>query len=85
PGFRNSVCAYVVSLLHPKVIAELELERFGLEILARPGGTFAPQPDGRYLSLPRDRAAAERSIAGFSQHDAEVFGRFEAVLEETAQ
>ena len=85
PGFRNSVCAYVVSLLHPKVIAELELERFGLEILARPGGTFAPQPDGRYLSLPRERAAAERSIAGFSRHDAEVFGRFEAVLEETAQ
>jgi phytoene dehydrogenase-like protein len=85
PGFRNSVCSYVVSLLHPKVIAELELERFGLEILDRPGGSFAPQPDGRYLSLPRDRAAAERSIAAFSKADAQAFGRFETVLEETAQ
>ncbi len=41
PGFRNSVCSYVVSLLHPKVIAELELHRHGLEILERPGGDRA--------------------------------------------
>ena len=85
PGFRNSVCAYVVSLLNPKVIRELELERYGLEILDRVGGTLAPQADGRYLSLPRDRAAAARSIARFSRHDAQAHGRFTAELEEAAR
>ena len=35
PGFRNSVCAYAVSLLHPKVIAELDLHGHGLEIVDR--------------------------------------------------
>jgi phytoene dehydrogenase-like protein len=85
PGYRNSVCSYVVSLLNPKVINDLELARYGLEILDRTAGSFAPQPDGRYLSLPRDLAAAERSIARFSQHDAQAYGRLEAVLERCAR
>ncbi len=85
PGFRNSVCSYVVSLLHPKVIRDLELHRFGLEILDRTAGSFAPQPDGRHLSLPRDGQAAARSIARFSRHDAQAWGKFEAVLERCAR
>ncbi len=46
PGFKNSVCSYTVSLLNPKVIRELELERHGLEIVARPYANFLPLPDG---------------------------------------
>lgn len=85
PGFRNSVCSYVVSLLHPKVIADLELARFGLEIIDRPGGSFAPLESGDCLSLPRDDARARAEIARFSSHDAEAYGPFHAVLEDTAR
>jgi phytoene dehydrogenase-like protein len=85
PGFRNSVCSYVVSLLHPKVIAELELARHGLEILERPGGSFAPLGDGRCLSLPRDGARARAEIAKFSPSDAEAYGPFHDILEQAAR
>ncbi len=85
PGFRNSVCSYVVSLLHPKVIADLDLARHGLEILERPGGSPAALGDGRCLLLPRDGARAEAEIARFSGPDAEAYGRFHEVLEEAAR
>src|SRR3712207_8639073 len=49
PGFRNSVAAYTVSLLHPKVIADLDLHRHGLRIVERRALNFLPLPDGRYL------------------------------------
>src|SRR5437667_3831193 len=48
PGFRFSVCAYVVSLLRPEIIRELDLGRHGLEILPL-DGTFTPVTAGRYL------------------------------------
>ncbi len=85
PGFRNSVCAYVVSLLHPKVIAELDLARHGLEILERPGGSLAPLGDGRCLWLPRDDARAKAEIAGFSSRDAEASPAFHAILQDAAR
>ena len=46
PGFRNSVCSYVVSLLHPKVIRDLDLASHGLEIMERPVASYLPLPDG---------------------------------------
>jgi phytoene dehydrogenase-like protein len=49
PGYRNSSCSYVVSLLNPKVVRELELTRHGLEVIPRPCDSFFPQPDGSYL------------------------------------
>ena len=55
PGFRNSACAFAVSLLQPQIIRDLELSRYGLKIVDRSGGTFAPLENGGYLSLPRDR------------------------------
>ncbi|HSR71089.1 MAG TPA: NAD(P)/FAD-dependent oxidoreductase, partial [Kiloniellales bacterium] len=85
PGFRNSVCSYVVSLLHPKVIADLALAEHGLEILDRPGGSFAPLPEGDFLSLPREDARAKAELARHSPHDAEVFEAFHEVLEQTAR
>ena len=47
PGFRNSTASYTVSLLQPKVIADMGLEARGLKILDRPYSNFLPQPDGR--------------------------------------
>ena len=49
PGFRNSVASYTVSLLQPRVIAELELARHGLRVVERRRNNFLPLPDGGYL------------------------------------
>ncbi len=49
PGFRNSVAAYTVSLLQPKVIRDLDLAAHGLNIVLRKANNFLPLPDGRYL------------------------------------
>ncbi len=76
PGFRNSVYSYSVSLLHPKVIRELELEQHGLEIMERPAGTLSLL-HGDHLLLTRDDTQARAEIARFSPRDAERIEEFE--------
>ena len=78
PGFRNSTAAYTVSLLNPKVIADLELARHGLRILERPAMNFLPIPDGGYLLTGEGRTKAE--IAKFSPADAERYDDYCARL-----
>ena len=51
PGFRNSVASYTVSLLNPKVIADLRLAEHGLRIVERRIANFLPLDDGRYLKV----------------------------------
>src|ERR1700716_4489452 len=48
-GFRNSVAAYAVSLLNPKVIRDLELPKHGLRVVERLVSNFLPTEDGRYI------------------------------------
>ena len=48
PGFRNSAASYTVSLLQPKVIRDMELERHGLKVVLRKTDNFLPG-DGEYL------------------------------------
>src|SRR5579872_1025857 len=68
PGFRNSVAAYTVSLLNPKVIRDLELARHGLRVVERKLANFLPTADGRYLLSGGGRTQAE--VAKFSARDA---------------
>ncbi len=82
PGFRNSVAAYTVSLLHPKVIADLELARHGLRIVERPLSNFLPTEDGRYLKVGPGRT--RESLAAFSARDADRLSAFDASLETQA-
>jgi phytoene dehydrogenase-like protein len=79
PGFRNSVAAYTVSLLNPKIIRDLDLAGHGLKIVERPLSNFLPLPDGRYLKVAPGRTKAE--VAKFSAHDAERLDAYEARLE----
>src|SRR5947208_11336489 len=51
PGFRNSTASYTVSLLHPKVIADLRLADHGLRIVERPFANFLPLPGTDYLQV----------------------------------
>ncbi len=55
PGFRNSVAAYTVSLLNPKIIADLRLFDHGLKIVERRAQNFLPTLDGRYLLAAEGR------------------------------
>ncbi len=75
PGFKYTCCSYVVSLLRPWIIRDLDLPRYGYEILPL-DSTFTPFPDGRYLMRDSDPERNRRSIADFSQRDAEVYKRF---------
>src|ERR1700749_3688783 len=68
PGFRNSVAAYTVSLLNPKVIADLRLAEHGLRIVERRAQNFLPAPDGRYLLTGEGRT--HQSIARLRERDA---------------
>jgi phytoene dehydrogenase-like protein len=74
PGFRNSVAAYTVSLLNPKVIEDLDLHRHGLKIVERRALNFLPTEDGRYLLTGEGRTKSE--IAKFSSRDAERYDAF---------
>src|SRR6266852_5389634 len=69
PGFRNSVAAYTVSLLNPKIIADLRLFDHGLRIVERRAQNFLPRLDGQYL-LAAD-GHNERHIAKVSRTYAE--------------
>jgi phytoene dehydrogenase-like protein len=75
PGFRFSVCSYVVSLLRPEIIRDLDLPRHGLEILPL-DGTFTPMPNGDYLWRVNDHGKTHREIARHSKLDAEAYDEF---------
>ena len=75
PGFKFSVCSYVVSLLRPEIIRDLDLPRHGLEILPL-DGTFTPMPSGDYLWRVNDHGKTHREIARHSRVDAEAYDEF---------
>ena len=81
PGFKFSCCSYVVSLLRPWIIRDLELPRHGYEILPLEA-TFTPFPDGRYLLRDTDPERTRRAIAKFSPRDAEVYKQFGQAMAE---
>ncbi len=82
PGFRNSVAAYTVSLLNPKVAADLQLADHGLRVVNRPYANFLPSDDGRYLLTGGGGTEAE--VAKFSARDAAALPAYEAMLETIA-
>ena len=83
PGFRNSVAAYTVSLLQPKVIRDLRLAEHGLRIVERPFANFLPLENG-YLKVGGGLEATQREVAKFSRRDAERLPGYYAVIEKAA-
>ena len=74
-GFTFSVCSYVVSLLRPWIIRDLELARFGLDLIPL-DCSFLPLPNGDSLARWGDGERTRREIARFSAKDAEVYPEF---------
>ena len=85
PGFRNSTCSYTVSLLRPKVIADMRLHERGFRIVERTISNFFPHPDGGYLKLGGGTARTQAEFARFSRRDADAFPAYEAALERVAE
>jgi phytoene dehydrogenase-like protein len=75
PGFKYSVCSYVVSLMRPEIIRELGLSRHGLEILPLES-TLTPLPDGDYLIRWADPDLTRREICRHSPRDADAYEEY---------
>src|SRR5437667_62684 len=82
PGFRNSVAAYTVSLLNPRIITDLKLGDHGLRIVERRAHNFLPAPDGSYLLTGEGRT--RESVAKLSERDADRIDAFARELEAIA-
>src|SRR5256885_10677446 len=78
-GFRNSVAAYTVSLLQPKVIADLRLFAHGLQIVERRAQNFVPALDGRYLLAAE--GCTKANVAKLSRADGERYDAFNRDLD----
>ncbi|MDH5834323.1 phytoene desaturase family protein [Luteimonas kalidii] len=79
PGFRNSTASYTVSLLNPKVIADLRLAEHGLRVVERPYANFLPLPDGRAFRLGGAHTA--ESLQAWSPRDGEQLVAYNAMLD----
>jgi phytoene dehydrogenase-like protein len=75
PGFKFSVASYVVSLLRPEIIRDLDLPRHGMELLPL-DGTFTPMANGDYLWRVNDHYKTRREIARHSKLDAEAYDEY---------
>ena len=77
PGYQISSAAYVVSLMPPRVVEELQLERFGYRATILEPDYWVPFPDGSALSLSGNPEQTAKEIATFSKHDAESYLEFD--------
>ena len=84
PGFRFSVFSYVVSLLRPEIIRELELARHGLHILPLES-TLTPLANNDYLAQWADHDQNRRELARHSRRDAEAYDEFGLLLHRMAR
>ena len=83
PGFKYTVCSYVVSLLRPEIIRDLQLARYGLEILPLES-TVTPLPGGDYLGRWADHDQTRRELYRHSPHDAEAYDDFGTLMYQLA-
>ena len=83
PGFRASTYSFIMGHLHPKVIEELELRRFGLENIEQPN-VFNPTADDGII-FSKDPVKTREQIARFSKKDAENYPKFFARLQSTIE
>ena len=84
PGFRNSTASYTVSLLQPKVIADMGLARRGYRVIERPFANFLPL-EGDFLLVGGGVAATQAEFARFSRRDADALPGYGAMLETVAE
>ena len=85
PGFKISVASYVVSLLRPEIIRELDLPRHGLEILPVDGTLTPGEAGGEYLWRVDDHGTTRRELRRWSKRDAEAYEEYSVLMAEMAR
>jgi phytoene dehydrogenase-like protein len=85
PGYKISTAAYLCSLLHERIIRELDLARHGYHVFPKDPAFFTPFPDGRHFTMWQDQRRTCEEIAKFSKKDAETYTVYEAYIERLAQ
>lgn len=80
PGYRVSTLAYVTSLLLPKVVRDLALERHGYHVWEVEPDYFVPFPDGESITVWADPAKTAKELKRYSSHDAEAYPAFDEFL-----
>jgi phytoene dehydrogenase-like protein len=81
PGYRISSASYVVSLMPPRIVSELDLARFGYRVSLIEPDYWVPYPDGSSLTLWGDAGKTAQEIARFSEHDARAYLAFDRSFE----
>lgn len=81
PGYKISVASYIMSLLQPKIMIDLDLRRHGVEVVEGSGPSFQPFEDGRSLVFWPDTPRMVEEIAQFSKADAEAYPKFVAHMD----
>jgi phytoene dehydrogenase-like protein len=85
PGYRVSSASYVVSLMPPQVVRELDLKRFGYEVSIITPDYFVPFPDGTSLTLWGDVERDAANIARFNERDAAAYVEFDRYFDRVAR
>ncbi len=84
PGFRASIFSYLMSLLHPRIQADLQLKRHGLEIMPC-SDMLSPLDGDDYIVFSDDVARTQASFARFNAADARIYPEFDRFLTENAR
>lgn len=85
PGFRCTILSFLTGMLEPKIVEDLELKKYGFELISRPAGPFIPELDGPGFLMPSSPAEAVEAIRQWSPADAKQYLAFDAELQEVAQ
>jgi len=81
PGYRNSVASYVVSLLRPEIVEDLQLREYGYEPI-RLRNSFYPDINGDYLLLTDDEEHNKAQYAKFSDSDFDSLEAFHHIVDQ---
>ena len=81
PGYRISSASYVVSLMPPQIVADLELKRFGYKVSVLDPDYYVPYKDGTSLTLWGDVQRSAQEIARISKRDADAYLEFDRYFE----
>ena len=76
PGYRISPCAYLVGLLHPRVIDELGMVDYGLHWMPATAGLFVPFDDGTSIQLWDDDDLCEQEVRRLAPADVKGWKAF---------
>jgi phytoene dehydrogenase-like protein len=79
-GARVPRLAHTVGRLRPSVVRDLDLRSHGLRLVAPDVRVFAPQPDGRAVTLWSDQARTVEALRGWSAHDADAYPDFDRLV-----